>query len=194
MHLSEQSGMSLAEISHRCEVEKEVVRGFMTYWIAKGVVREKRFHATEHGADDINQGKNILYVIIEEQMENAIKDEEEIIAGNSTGGGGGNRNDTIEVSRKSDYVSTYLLNLSLSFLSHQFKTMSVVYPNLHYLHYPRSQIISVNYNHIARNYYILHEISILQIPLFYYLFNFLSYNFPSFSPRMPLVLVHLQRL
>ena len=154
MHLSEQSGMSLAEISHRCEVEKEVVRGFMTYWIAKGVVREKRFHATEHGADDINQGKNILYVIIEEQMENAIKDEEEILAGTSTGGGGGNRNDTIEVSRQSDYVSTCLLNLSLSLLSDQFKTVPVLYPNLHYLYHPRFQIISVNNNHVAHSCYI----------------------------------------
>ena len=125
MHLSERSGMSLTEISDLCEVEEEVVRGFMTYWIAKGVVKEKKFHsdisATEQVVDirsfDITQGKNILYVIIEEQMENAIKDDEESLTGNNAGGGGGSRNDTIEVSLQSDYISTFFLNLSPSILT-----------------------------------------------------------------------------
>ena len=117
--------MSLTEISDLCEVEEEVVRGFMTYWIAKGVVKEKKFHsdisATEQVVDirsfDIIQGKNVLYVIIEEQMENAIKDDEESLTGNNAGGGGGSRNDTIEVSLQSDYISTFFLNLSPSILT-----------------------------------------------------------------------------
>ena len=110
--------MSLTEISDLCEVEEEVVRGFMTYWIAKGVVKEKKFHsdisATEQVVDirsfDITSGKNVLYVIIEEQMENAIKDDEESLTGNNAGGG--SRNDTIEVRLQSDYISTFFLNLS----------------------------------------------------------------------------------
>ena len=107
MHLSESnsgSGMSLFDLSELCEVEEEVVRSYMTYWIAKGVVREIK--RDDHGLQDSSSSssssssanyqpfnatheRKILYMIIENQAENAIKDLEEYSSGNSTGGGGG---------------------------------------------------------------------------------------------------------
>ena len=45
MHLTERDngeGMSISELALKCEVEKEVVQSQMTYWIAKGVIKQRR--------------------------------------------------------------------------------------------------------------------------------------------------------
>jgi hypothetical protein len=45
MHLTEiekDEGMSISELAEKCEVEKEVVQSQMTFWIAKGVIRQRR--------------------------------------------------------------------------------------------------------------------------------------------------------
>jgi DNA-binding transcriptional MocR family regulator len=58
MHLTEKEkdqGMSISELAEKCEVEKEVVQSQITFWIAKGVIKQRRGGA--RGYDNI-QHKN----------------------------------------------------------------------------------------------------------------------------------------
>ena len=59
MHLSESEsggGTSLSELANKCEVEEEVVRNCMTYWIARGVVSESRDRRREIDVENIISG------------------------------------------------------------------------------------------------------------------------------------------
>ena len=54
MHLTEKEkdqGMSISELAEKCEVEKEVVQSQITFWIAKGVIKQRRGGA--RGYDNI---------------------------------------------------------------------------------------------------------------------------------------------
>ena len=58
MHLTEKEkdeGMSISELAEKCEVEKEVVQSQITFWIAKGVIKQRRGGARGY---DNNQHKN----------------------------------------------------------------------------------------------------------------------------------------
>lgn len=51
MHLTEKEkdeGMSISELAEKCEVEKEVVQSQITFWIAKGVIKQRRGGARGH--------------------------------------------------------------------------------------------------------------------------------------------------
>ena len=59
MHLSESEsgcGTSLSELANKCEVEEEVVRNCMTYWIARGVVSESRDRRREINIENVISG------------------------------------------------------------------------------------------------------------------------------------------
>ena len=89
MHLTEKEkdeGMSISELAEKCEVEKEVVQNQMTYWISKGVVKEKRMFSRDcekagHLQVEVVGEICVFYTVIEEQAENALRDLEVIPQG-----------------------------------------------------------------------------------------------------------------
>ena len=92
MHITEKENgedTSLSELSEKCEVEKEVVQNQMTYWVSKGVVREKRtFSNTSDKAGHVEvqvqlevEVQEVFYTVVEVQANNALRDLEVIPLG-----------------------------------------------------------------------------------------------------------------
>lgn len=96
MYLSEQDNISMSsvELSELCEVEEEEILKRMTYWVAKGVVRE--CYSSGSGGDSSSGGgggQGVYYEIIEEQALLALRDQDEVSAGQM----GGDSDDGLQV-------------------------------------------------------------------------------------------------
>lgn len=94
-------GLSKKDLAEKCEVEEEEVGKKMTFWIARGVVRERRDSTVDgigasnsyssninsnNSSSDVNQEEsNIFYEVIEDQAHLALSDLEETPVCGATG-------------------------------------------------------------------------------------------------------------